>query len=57
MFVKHLILIIPKIKTRHSTDKSVQNNEKCTFLIYRHISGFYVRLETSRVDCKVLDVL
>ena len=59
MFVKHLILIKSKIKkTRHSTDKRVQNKEKNTRFSFIDIfQAFDVRLETSRVDCKVLDVL
>ena len=58
MFVKHLILIIPKIKTRHSTDKSVQKQRtNVRFSFIDIFQAFDVRLETSRVDCKVLDVL
>ena len=58
MFVKHLILMISKIKTTHSTDKSVQNKEKnVRFSFIDIFQAFDVRPETSRVDCKVLDVL
>ena len=57
MFVKHLILITSKIKTRHSTERVSKTKKNTRFSFIDIFQAFDVRLETSRVDCKVLDVL
>ena len=55
MFVKHLILITSKIKTRPLRVSKTKKNTRFSFIDI--FQAFDVRLETSRVDCKVLDVL